>query len=249
MARVRSHLPNAPIKEGLIDFRVVKRADLELSALELLVARLEPDYLKKGPIVELEANLSVSAEGEGSAKTSSRALGIRFHSRDEKYVAQFQLEGFTLSRLAPYETWDKLLAEAQRLWVLYVQCVAPGNVRRVATRFINNLQLPMQQGEEFESFLAAPPKIPRALPQRMAAFLQRVVIHDAESDILANLAQVLQPGVSTERVPVILDIDVYCLTDLVPSSDELWTRLEQLRAFKNRAFFESLTERAVELYL
>lgn len=249
MSRVRPFLPNAPIIEGLIDFRVRKRPELDLQSLQSVDAYMAAGYFKKGPIVAVQANLSVSAEGQGSAKTISRELGVRLHSKDEKYVTQVQLEGLTISRLAPYETWEKLLAEAQRMWGLYLAHVQPEQVTRIATRFINNLRLPMQSGERFETYLTAAPQVPAPLPQGVSEFLQRVVIGDSSPDVRANVTQVFQAGPWTSEVPVILDIDVYCTGEFAPAGQEFWQRLQYLRELKNRIFFEYLTERAVELYL
>lgn len=249
MAQVRAFLRNAPIREAVIDLRVRERPGLDMDQLDRIQSRLEPDYVKKGPIVELRTNLSISGEGDGKAETSSRTLGVRMHSRDEKYVAQFGREGFTFSRLAPYETWDKLFAEAQRLWAIYVQCAQPQIVTRVAARFINDLQLPMQPGEQFEEYLTTPPQVPAGLPQHVLQFLQRVVIHDVSSGLRAIVTQMLQGGAWNERIPIILDIDVFCQAEFGPTSDEIWSRLGKMRDFKNRVFFESLTEKTVELYV
>lgn len=242
------YLPNAPIKEGLIDIHVRKRADFNVQALATAVALLEPEYYKKDAIVEREVKVEYSHDASATL-TRSGEIGLRFHSHDEKYVALFRLEGFTLSRLAPYETWDNLAAEAQRLWSIYLECAAPESVTRVATRFINNLQLRMQPGESFENYLTASPQVPAALPQTVSAFLQRVVIYNSELNANANLTQVLEAGATTDRVPVILDIDAYRQTEFDPHGTEMWDCLAQLRKFKNKAFFESLTERAFKLYL
>ncbi len=247
MARQR-FLKNAPITEGLIDIRTRARSDFDIQALTALAARLEPDYSNKGQIVHQEVNVQLSADAPASTHAVSRDFGFRYHSCDDKYVAQFRLNGFTLSRLAPYETWEKLSGEARRLWTIYLECAAPETVTRVATRFINNLRLPMQHGDPFEAYLTASPQVPSPLPQSILAFLQRIVIHDPELDANANITQVWQPGTASDRVPVILDIDVYRESEFAPHAAEIWDYLQQLRALKNRAFFESLTEKAVELY-
>ncbi len=242
------YLPNAPIKEGLIDIHVRKRADFNVQALAGAVPRLEPEYYKKGAILEQELRVELSTDAS-STITRSAEIGLRFHSHDEKYVALFRLQGFTLSRLAPYERWDNLAAEAQRVWSIYLECAAPERVTRVATRFINNLQLPMQPGECFENYLTASPQIPAALSQALSAFLQRVVIYNSEFNANATVTQILQPGATTDRVPVILDIDAYRQAEFDPHGPEMWDCLTQLRKFKNKAFFESLTEQAIKLYL
>lgn len=248
MAQARAFLANAPIREAIIDFHVRERGGFDLQELDAIRTRLEPEYVKKGPIVELQTNLSVSEKGGGVAETRSRELGIRLHSRDEKYVAQVSREGFTFSRLAPYETWEKLVAEAKRLWAVYVEFANPEVVTRVATRFINDLQLPMRPGEHFEEYLATPPQVPTALPQHVLQFLQRIVIHDVNTGLHAIVTQLLH-GAWNDRIPLILDIDVFCQLDLPPASEDAWSCLGKMREFKNRVFFESLTEKAVELYV
>lgn len=252
MAKPRTYLPHAPVTEAVIDVRVVARKGLIPASLEPLIDRLAPDYVKKGPIFELHASFAVDSKGERSSDVGSQEIGVRMHSADDRYVAQFQLAGFSLSRLEPYETWDKLFSEAQRLWAIYVDTVGPDKVVRVATRFINNLRLPMQPGEDFGGYLTKPPQVPEGLPQGLSSFLQRVFLHDPKADIRATLTQALQSlpvGDLPEYIPVILDIDVYRQTGFETNSRELWDCLERLRAFKNLAFYESLTEKAVEQYL
>jgi uncharacterized protein (TIGR04255 family) len=248
MAKPVPHLPNAPIKEAVIDIRVHSHPELKIEWLEAVTGLLAPDYFKKGPIVEFEFAVTQQGGNERSSRSASRALGVRLHSKDEKFVGQFARHGMTVSRLAPYEHWDNLLVEARRLWQVYVQCAKPARVSRIAARFINDLQLPMQPGEHFEEYLATPPQVPAGLPQAVVAFLYSVVIHNPDSDCSATLTQSLQSGNHTERIPVILDIDVYRSAEYDVGNAEIWSCLQQLREFKNLAFFESLTDKAVELY-
>jgi len=252
MAKLRTNLPHAPVTEAVIDFRVVAKNDLTVSDLEPLVERLAPGYVKKGPILELQASFAVDGKGDRISDAASQQIGVRLHSADDRYVAQIQLGGFSLSRLEPYESWEKLLAEAQGLWAQYVRALAPVGVVRVATRFINNLRLPMQHGEDFGVYLSKPPQVPDGLPQGLASFLQRVWLHDPKTNILATLTQALQSPPATdlpERIPVILDIDVFQQAEFAVDSPQMWECLERLRAFKNLAFYESLTEKTVQQYL
>lgn len=179
----------------------------------------------------------------------TRAIGVRLHSLGEKHVLQVRTHGFTLSRMEPYETWDRLLSEARRLWDFYRQGLDVEAVLRVASRFINNLKLPMKAGQPFQDYLTRPPDVPDGLPQGVLSFMQRVVLLDPELDLRANVIQLLQEGPRVaDHVPVILDIDVYKDVDLQPDTEDLWTLLAKLRTFKNAIFFASLTEKAVELF-
>lgn len=249
MARIR-HLRNAPITEGVIDIQARLSPEADLSVLAKLDEALAPRYQNKGQIVHQQVQVKVDLGGgtEATTHSVSRGLGFRYHSPDDKSVAQFRLNGVTVSRLAPYQTWEDLFDEARRLWSVYVELVAPEIVTRVATRFINNLRLPMKDGDPFEAYLTASPQVPRPLPQALMAFLQRVVVYDAELSASANITQYWQPGPASERVPVILDIDVYRESQFSATGNDMWEYLTLLRTFKNRIFFESLTDQGVELY-
>ncbi len=170
------------------------------------------------------------------------------HSTDEKWVAQCRLAGFTLSRLPPYEEWEALVTEARRIWALYVKQLSPLRVKRIATRYINNLQLPMQPGSSFQTYLHKLVDVPEAAPQAVAAFFQRFQLVDVGTRASVNLTLALEETPSSGPLPVILDVDAFMLTDLSPADDDVWNVLERLRDLKNRTFFSTITEQAADLY-
>lgn len=245
------HLTNAPITEAIIDFRVIAREGVKAETIEAGLDGKDFGYYKKGPIVRGVFGFQLSADAGARAQvlpSAASVIGVRLHSRDEKYVAQFSTEGFALSRLEPYETWEKLLEEAQRLWPLYAASVEPGVVSRVATRFINNLRLPLQSGDSFGKFLTQQPVFPPELPQAMSSFLQRFVMQDATSEATIVITQALEDHPPGGEVPVIVDVDAFKVARISPGSAEMWTCLGQLRVLKNKFFFASITPEAVELY-
>ena len=152
MARER-HLPHAPITEALIDIHVSPRDGLTFAGLRDAFDAEEFGYYVKGPISQGTFAVRVAPDGQPPHTTAESAqVGLRFHSADEKYVAQCRLAGFTLSRLPPYEKWENLLEEGRRLWAIYVERLAPTRVVRIATRFINNLHLPLETGASFQTY-------------------------------------------------------------------------------------------------
>lgn len=158
------------------------------------------------------------------------------------------LTGFTLSRLPPYETWTNLVDEARRVWGIYVEHLAPRRVTRVATRFINNLHLPLETGASYQTYLRKLVDVPDEAPQAVEAFFQRFQLVDAASGARVILTLALDGMPADGLAPVILDVDAFTSTNLDPTDRELWTTLERLRELKNRTFFGTITERAAELY-
>lgn len=241
MARNR-HLKNAPITEALIDLRVQSTRKIDATAAEVLADRLRDTYVKKGQI--FLGAINVHAAQPLQVNVATEDLGVRFHSTDEKFVAQFQHQGFTISRLAPYTDWGHLKSEAERLWPLYVEAIKPDRIVRTACRYINNLNLPMRSDQQFSEFLTTPPGIPPGLPQTVMSFMQRMMIPYPEIPAITILTQLLEANATavSDKVPVILDIDVQCQQQFDPHGPEPWRCLDRLRELKNDAFFESITE-------
>jgi uncharacterized protein (TIGR04255 family) len=80
-------------------------------------------------------------------------------------------------------------------------------------------------------------------------FLTRLVIPDKDSGSNVAIGQALEAlNAETRTVPVLLDIDVFKEVDLSIESEEIWTLLTRMRDLKNRAFFNSLTPKALELF-
>ena len=131
---------------------------------------------------------------------------------------------------------------------MYVECLSPKRLERVATRFINNLQLPLEPGASFQFYVNKLIDVPDEAPQAVEAFLQRFRLVDIESGarVIVTIAlDGLKPGVPA---PVILDVDASIAATFKPMDGTIWSVLEKLRDLKNRSFFGTITEAAAELY-
>ena len=181
---------------------------------------------------------------------SRKDLGVAgycFLSADGKNIAQFRRDGFTLSRLAPYTSWEDVFARASRLWKLYAETTTPIDVPRIAVRYINRILLP-QPLSDLSKYLTALPVLPKKWPNTLSGFLTKVVVHDPESALVANVAQALESPADERHVPVLLDIGVSEQIIFDGNAEAPLLRFEKLRETKNRIFFSSLTEEAINLF-
>ncbi len=102
---------------------------------------------------------------------------------------------------------------------------------------------------DFGEYLEAQPKIPDPLPQKLSQFLTRVGMVDDEAGLSAIVTHVFEGIVKPAELTIILDIDASKHVALRQEQDhEIWEIFDQLHAFKNMIFFESLTEKAVRLF-
>ena len=238
-------LSKAPITEALIDIRVKLSLELDVRQIDSIYESIRNEYPQKQE--QRISQVQVEQKpGEDIVRSSSKINGYRYISSDKKQIVQARLDGFTLSRLYPYVTWEELRSEAHRLWLLYKKVTSPDLIIRVALRYINNLNIPMPI-RDFSDFLTAPPIVPEGLPQGVSSFLTRVVMHEPSIGANAIITQALEQ-IATDVAPIILDIDVFRLQPEGIEEKDAWDTIEKLRHFKNQIFFQSITDKLKEMY-
>jgi len=242
------HLKNAPITEAIIDLRVKARPDLRAEDFLQLKDELSNRFPKIQERRGLQATFQIlKGEGQPPFVHDLGLQGHLFRTQDEKVIAQFRIDGFTFNRLKPYTSWEDIFPQAMELWRLYLKVARPVEVVRLAVRYINHVPLP-PGAQKFENYLRASLLIPPELPQYTSSFLTRVTIHDPENDIAAHVTQALQPTSDAQRLTVILDIDAYKEAQFSPEDPAIERAFNQLRAFKNLIFFNSVTEETLRQF-
>lgn len=242
------HLPNAPIREAVLDIQVTLPAAIGLKQLERMHLRISDRYPKRRTRTRLGGSLDLKS---GEFRPAPAKLdGYLFLSEDERQIVQARLEGFTVNRLKPYATWESLRSEAQSLWGLFVDIAHPEAITRISLRYINRLEIPLPM-PDLREYLRTSPDIAREIPHAVSELFMRLVIPQPTGAV-AIVTETLEPierRSSGDILPFILDIDVLRQEALVPSNvDALWERFGQLRDVKNEIFFNSITPKAEALF-
>lgn len=240
----------APITEALVDLQLPVDHQASLDSLTRLKERWEKTHtrVQTQTVWSSTMRLQPAEAQEPPSSTSSSAInGYAFFRDDDKSVAQARRNGFTLSRLTPYESWRSLIKSAKELWNEYVDEVRPEHVSRVALRYINQITLPPGVIELSDWFNIYPNILPNFGP--LASFqLQTTVFHPINPSLRA-LVNFLPIPQQTESDPIrsniLLDIDVSTLGSFSPLT-EVWDVLEDIHIFKNDLFFGSVTDRTLD---
>jgi uncharacterized protein (TIGR04255 family) len=238
-------LSKAPIVEGLIDIRVEPSILSTFDAIKAACDDLAGEFPSRSDMHQFVAQFQYNpAQGlaDTSLATGGAQGGVLLRSIDEKWVVQFRVDGFTISRLQPYGSWDELKGKAAQLWTVYTDAAKPSKVTQIATRFINRVQIPF--GESFEKIFLTNFVIGPNLPQSVAGFLLRMAIPFEEQNAIGIVTQSLEGN----NEDCILDLDVVSQRPDGIDNAEIWRILEQLREVKNRLFFGSVTEAALERF-
>lgn len=244
MAEIQ-HLEHAPIREALIDIRSAATTDFD--ELGSAYKKFSDSYPTAENIQRREIGWTIIPEEKsGSIEQQNSNIGYKYTSKDGKYIVQFRLDGFTFSRLDPYETWESMRDEARRLWEIYTDVAKPETITRIAVRYINALAIPFPIND-FKEYLTAPPEVPEGLPQSVAGFLSRIALKEPTINADCIFTQALE-DVKQNTINVVLDIDAFMLSTFNANELYFWENIEQLRSFKNDVFFKSITDKTIGLF-
>jgi uncharacterized protein (TIGR04255 family) len=229
----------APITEALIDIQASVPQDISLDSLRAFNETLQR-FSTVHTQTEWAGQFKVDGADSSTMTTRHGVRGFLFVSDDEKNVVQARRDGFTFSRLYPYEGWDALRDEAKELWKRYVAVSGATGVRRLAVRYINRLPMPSEQVVLGE-WLNLHPRLPAGLGP-MADFLLRVVLpHPENHAYQAIVTQGTAPPEDDRGPGIMFDIDVFAAFELGSDDPQVWSILEDLRQYKNDVFFGTIT--------
>lgn len=238
-------LTKAPITEALIDLRVKLPASIDAQKIESIYESIKEQYPMKNKIFKSEIHVTIPA-GRLDNPPEYDIRGYFYKTPDKKQIVQNRLDGFTFNRLHPYIAWIDFHSEAYRLWQIYKEATSPESITRVALRYINKLNIPMPI-ESLKDYLTEPPTVPKELPQGMSSFWSRIVICEPSINANAIITQAFEQTINN-IAPITLDIDVNVHQPEGLKESDAWETIERLRDFKNKIFFNSITEKLKEMY-
>lgn len=239
--------PNAPITEALLDIRVELPAEVDIKKLESFHDRVKDRYPDKKTKGMVAVQVEVSPDGTPqSLPALGGPQGFLFRSPSEHKIVQARVDGFTFNKLKPYEEWKKFRNEARELWNAYREMFKPTKITRIALRYINRIEVPLPFGD-FKEYILTNPEIAPKLPQSLAHFYMQLVMPKPDIQATAVITQTMEKATENNLLPLVLDIDVF-KEALYTDEKTMWDDIEQLRTFKNDIFFDSVTDKAKELF-
>lgn len=241
----RRHYQKPPITEAIIDLRVELSAEIGLPELSKAREGEEATYPTVEQLNAVFGQMQIGSQV--SATAGSRHIGYLFRSGDGRQIYQARLDGFTMSRLAPYEDWNALRDETRKLWDIYRTVTKHPKMTRLAVRYINRIDIPYPF-QDFKEYLRTVPEVSPDLPQGLAGYFMHLEIPFEDIKSLALINQTIIEPASQNVVSVVLDIDIFRTVDLPADEEGSWAFLEELRLRKNQVFEACITDRARGLF-
>jgi uncharacterized protein (TIGR04255 family) len=241
------HLSKAPIVEAVIDFRALPTVPCEQAQFETYFKQEFTEYPAFQVYNRQKFQLKANPSGQPEAgQTESWWQGVAFYSSDKTRVVQCQRDGFSFSRLQPYDTWDSFAGEALGLWKKYSSLTKPVEIQRVGVRFINRI-VTRPEWKNLQDYLVNAPQALEAEALPLVGFLHNNTYFVPEHNYVIILNLALQPADGVNPVPaIIVDTDVLTTNPLSLADAKLETKLSEMRWLKNKIFFASLTSKLIE---
>ncbi len=231
----------APIIEAIIDLTYGQ--DMSVEQTSAIKDALIPYYAKitSDPISELKIDVTTSA-----IAIKKDQFFHQLEGSDSTEIALVRPNGISVSKLAPYRCWNDLFDRFRRDTNAAMSAVGPIRVQRVATRFINRIDVPFDgKTADYEHYLEVQIKLPKSIgaigPFQLAFNL---VVPDQKANVVIQSA-VVEPAVEGVA-SFILDIDVARTVDLPNNWDDTLDIINSFRGIKNFFYQQLLTAKALE---
>jgi len=152
------NLLHAPVVEAVIDFRAMPTIPGDQTQFESYFKTEFRNFPTVQVYNQLNYQLKAKADGQPEpAQATSSWHGLVFQSSDKSKVVQCQRDGFSFSKLQPYDSWDSFAGEALVLWRKYAALTKPLEIQRLGVRFINRIAM-KPEWPNLEDYLINPPQ-------------------------------------------------------------------------------------------
>jgi len=247
-SRSRRHYSKAPLVEAVLELRIDDLPSDEVDHLRTFKSKVSQKYtteeiiMSGGVRVEFDATGSTPPRVEGSAEK----LGFRFRTPDGTELVQVRRNGLSYHKLPPYSRWEACFEETRVLWREFLDLVQPSLVRQIGLRYVNHLNIPAPC--DLKTYLRTFPEVSPDLSQYLSGYIMQLSLPQPD---LAQTVLVLRQAFVGMSAPnfarIVLDNDLVCSKELVPSSEQVWELFALLHQRQNEVFEGCITDSTREL--
>jgi uncharacterized protein (TIGR04255 family) len=244
------HYTKAPITEAIITLAIELPVGFEVERLRNFVDG-GVQYKPVGEERMMGFTATISGAGTGVSTIDPTINGFRFSDAEGRYILVCRQNSFSLSRLAPYESWEAFRDEARRIWNGFTEKFSTPKVTGLNIRYVNRIEIPWKAGQQidFRWYFRTFPEVSSDIDVRLAGFYMRldIPLTSIDARLILNQAMLPASSPSPESISVLLDSDIVSGSEPA-GEDEIWNRFEILRKAKNDVFEACITNLTRELF-
>lgn len=240
-------LPNPPIVLALFQVKFKQEA-LDT----VMVKRIEKRIMEKFPICAThhQSNFSISSPlqvGQQTLKanTSTKVVGYTYSTKDQKVKINIEQGTVTYHDERKYEGWENFILCIREFLDLMSPLISESLIHRVSIRFINKFVLPDFNNplEYTNVIVSSSQNADLAYPVSKYAFR---LFHDIPDTHIKSWVNHSLDNIDG-KLNYMFDIDVLDHQNIVYNEETIIDILENLRIVKNNIFFETLTDKTLDL--
>lgn len=235
-----SRLNNPPVKEAVFDVRFVENSDVTVEGIKSFCDALSEEFPERNEIYVLNVQTNMKSS---QATQGRQSVGMRMANRERSFILQIRKEGFTLSKLVPYISWEEIKSVVKPLIEKLLAYFPKIQFNYLGLRYVNNFETKLEQPPT--DLFQILPSFPANLPQTIDGFLIQLQIPKHEYDVRSVITFSIQPiqFSKEELFKVILDISVFKHAIFIGRDiDVIFNEFERIRDFKNEIFFNAFTK-------
>ncbi|BCL81874.1 TIGR04255 family protein [Ktedonobacteria bacterium brp13] len=167
---------------------------------------------------------------------------LQFSNEARNVVIQIAPDSLSIHLLPPYNSWIDFKEHIFEYLHAYQKAAHPSGLISVALRYINHVEIPLNEAE-LEEYFSVLPQVPAPIPQIFPSFLLNVDIpYTSPSSALRITFGTIIPKLENSSAYV-LDLNMYSLSDAIPSDAHIIDWLEAAHEHIEEAFTASFTEK------
>ena len=230
---------NPLIHEAVFDLRI-QGGKLFDNALFKDIPQKVAGYTPHGFVQNI--NIDVQTNNQAIKK-----VGCRYISQDQKTIAVFKENGFSLSRLAVYDGWEENYKKAENFWNIYFSIMKPQAITRTAARFINKFNIPdtlTNPEKYFNMYVHCKKSVSPAWNQKSYRML-----FSHNNGIRSHIVFDVNINQNSQSSDVTFDIDVFSdsVALQVKDKEALKNIFKNIRKVKNDIFEKIITDKVREM--
>lgn len=240
-------LSKPPVVGAIFQIRYAPNA-FDIKSIETYSPQLERRFPIKKKVVQVGVNIDSTKIplGDSQLPATSTIGGYDFLSKDQRQKIAISKELFSYFDERPYAGWDTFKNEAFDSLSLLADILNKTEINRTSIRFINRFVFPEfdNPGEYFNALISATEHHDLIYPLRQYGFRLRMDVPETDAYAIVNHnVEMVQEG----KFLYTFDIDVLDCQRLAFDLGSLDEKIHQLRGIKNKIFFESVTQKTLEL--
>jgi uncharacterized protein (TIGR04255 family) len=198
-------LAKPPLIEAVCELRLDPSLPWDLTMPGRLFEKLQTQFPERRQTLGFEVKMN--AQSLSQSPEYRQIENLQFLSPDKKDVVQVREHAVSMSRLAPYEAWEKYKPTVLGVFERFRDVAGDSTIARVGLKYINRIVVPKRE-IRLEEYFELYPQVGSKLPQSHGPFLVGVVFPFEDSDWLRAEITSANPDVP-DQYHVLFSLDYY----------------------------------------